>query len=100
MMIIANLSYCLQARAVLSAVTFAILKILSASEEADFSFLLNVLGLMKANLATHANSLEAAGHIEISKEFVGKMPHTTYRITKLGRREFEKHWEHLMEFAP
>ena len=78
----------------------AILKILSGAEEANFSFLLNVLGLTKGNLATHANSLEAAGYIEISKEFIGKMPHTTYRITKLGRREFEKHWRHLMKLAP
>ena len=78
----------------------AILKILSTAKEADFTFLLTVLGLTKGNLATHVNSLEAAGYIEISKEFVGKMPHTTYKITKLGRREFQKHWKHLLEFAP
>jgi DNA-binding transcriptional ArsR family regulator len=78
----------------------AILKVLSAAEEADFTFLLIVLGLTKGDLARHVNALEAARHIEIFKEFVGNMPHTTYRVTKLGRREFEKHWQHLMKFAP
>lgn len=81
-------------------VRLAILKVLSTAKEADFTFLLTTLGLTKGNLATHVNSLEAASYIEVSKELVGKMPRTTYKITKLGRQEFEKHWKHLMEFAP
>ena len=81
-------------------VRLAILKVLSTAKEADFNFLLATLGLTKGNLATHINTLEAAAYIEVSKEFVGKMPHTTYRITRLGRQEFEKHWKHLLEFAP
>jgi DNA-binding transcriptional ArsR family regulator len=81
-------------------VRLAILKVLETAREVDFSFLLGTLGLTKGNLATHINTLEAAGYVAVSKEFVGKIPRTTYRLTRLGRQEFEKHWKHLIKFAP
>jgi len=78
----------------------AILKILTSAKEVDFNFLLTTLGLTKGNLATHTSKLETAGFIEVKKEFRGKIPHTSYRITKTGRRQFQKYWENLKELAP
>ena len=81
-------------------VRLAILKILTSAKEVDFNFLLTTLGLTKGNLATHINKLETAGFIEVKKEFRGKMPHTSYKITKTGRRQFQKYWENMKTLAP
>jgi len=87
-------------RVVHEPVRLAILKILTSAKEVDFNFLLTTLGVTKGNLATDTNTLESAGLIEVKKEFRGKMPHTSYRITKTGRRQFQKYWENLKELAP
>jgi len=77
-----------------------ILKILTSVKEVDFNFLLTTLGVTKGNLATHINKLETTGLVEVKKEFRGKIPHTSYRITKTGRRQFQKYWENMRELAP
>jgi predicted ArsR family transcriptional regulator len=81
-------------------VRLAILKILTSAKEADFNFLLTTLGLTKGNLATHINKLESTGLIEVKKQFRGKIPHTSYRITKTGRQQFQKYWENMRALAP
>lgn len=87
-------------RVVHEPVRLAILKILTSAKEVDFNFLLMTLGVTKGNLATHINKLEETDFIKVKKEFRGKMPHTSYRITKKGRRQFQKYWENLMALAP
>jgi len=87
-------------RVVHEPVRLAILKILTSAKEVDFNFLLTTLGVTKGNLATHINKLETTGFIEVKKEFRGKMPHTSYRITRTGRRQFQKYWENMKELAP
>ena len=87
-------------RVVHEPVRLAILKILTSAKEVDFNFLLTTLGVTKGNLATHINTLESAGLIEVKKEFRGKIPHTSYRITRTGRRQFQKYWENLKILAP
>ncbi len=87
-------------RVVHEPVRLAILKILTSAKEVDFNFLLTTLGVTKGNLATHINKLETAGLVEVKKEFRGKIPHTSYRITKTGRRQFQKYWENLKALAP
>lgn len=81
-------------------VRLAILKILTSAKEVDFNFLLTTLGVTKGNLATHISKLETSGFIEVKKEFRGKMPHTSYRVTKTGRQQFQKYWENLKYLAP
>jgi predicted ArsR family transcriptional regulator len=78
----------------------AILKIMTSAKEVDFNFLLTTLGVTKGNLATHINKLETTGFIEVKKEFRGKMPHTSYKITRTGRRQFQKYWENMKALAP
>ncbi len=87
-------------RVVHEPVRLAILKILTSAKEIDFNFLLTTLGVTKGNLATHINKLETTGFIEVKKQFRGKLPHTSYRITRTGRRQFQKYWENMKELAP
>ncbi len=77
-----------------------ILKILTSAKEVDFNFLLMTLGVTKGNLATHISKLESVGLIEVRKEFRGKIPHTSYRITRTGRRQFQNYWENIKNLAP
>ena len=87
-------------RVVHEPVRLAILKILTSAKEVDFNFLLTTLGVTKGNLATHINKLESTGLIEVKKQFRGKIPHTSYRITRTGRHQFQKYWENMKALAP
>lgn len=73
----------------------AILTALSACEEADFLFLLNITGLTKGNLSGHLSKLEHAGLVEIRKVFEGKQPVTYIRLTPEGREGLTEYWNRL-----
>ncbi len=62
--------------------------ILSVVESADFLFLMNQSQLTRGNLSSHLSKLEAAGYVEIKKEFVEKIPRTLLRLTEEGRNAF------------
>ena len=62
-----------------------ILATLHAVESADFLFVERQTGLTRGNLSAHMSKLEVAGYIEITKEFVDKIPRTLLRITDEGR---------------
>ena len=57
----------------------------------SFNYFKEVLDLRDGNLASHIKVLEKESYIEIKKEFVGKKPKTTYRVTTKGRAAFEAH---------
>ena len=57
--------------------------------EADFLFVMQQTGLTQGNLSSHLSKLEAAGYVDVEKDFVGKRPRTVLRLTKEGRRAFE-----------
>jgi len=65
-----------------------ILTYLSAVESADFLFLMNQTQLTRGNLSSHLSKLEAAGYVEIKKEFVDKIPRTLLALTERGRKAF------------
>jgi DNA-binding transcriptional ArsR family regulator len=69
----------------------AIVATLAGCESADFVFLLNATGLNKGNLSAHAIKLDQAGYIEIRKEFIGRTPHTLYRLTDKGRKALKQY---------
>jgi len=60
-------------------------------EVADFLFLLRQTGMTWGNLSTHLSKLETAGYVVMEKEFLGKKPHTTIRLTEQGRNAFEEY---------
>jgi DNA-binding transcriptional ArsR family regulator len=73
----------------------AIVATLAGCESADFLFLLNATGLNKGNLSAQAIKLGDAGYIEIRKEFLGRSPHTVYRLTEKGRKALKQYKSQL-----
>lgn len=64
---------------------------LMVNETVDFSTLKEILGVTDGNLASHIKGLEKVKYIKVEKQFIGKKPNTTYRVTKIGKLEFQKH---------
>src|SRR5260221_1697146 len=73
----------------------AILTVLSACAEADFTFLQRATGLTNGNMSTHLSKLEGAGLIAMKKHFVGKRPQTLLSLTDAGRQQIAQHWRQL-----
>lgn len=74
-----------------------ILMLLSGVDSADFTFLLNALGLTKGNLSSHTARLEEAGYVEVTKSFNGKIPNTSYSLTRRGRSSLKRYWRAIDE---
>jgi DNA-binding transcriptional ArsR family regulator len=70
-----------------------ILMLLSGTESTDFTFVQQTLGLSKGNLSTHMARLEEKGYVTVTKSFRGRMPHTSYQLTKQGRISLAAYWE-------
>ena len=66
-------------------------------ESADFLFLMHQTGLTHGNLSSHMSKLDAAGYIEVVKEFVDRKPHTMLRLTDEGRAAFQKYRQSMMQ---
>ena len=66
-------------------------------ESADFLFLIRQTGMTWGNLSVHISKLEAAGYLEVKKEFLGKKPHTVVSLTKQGRAAFEAYRKSMMD---
>jgi DNA-binding MarR family transcriptional regulator len=58
-------------------------------DSADYVFLMQNTGLTWGNLSSHLSKLEAAGYVEMTKEFVERKPHTMLRLTEEGRSAFD-----------
>ena len=74
-----------------------ILAYLSVVESADFLFLMNQTALTRGNLSSHLSKLEAAGYIEIKKEFVDKIPRTLLRLTDKGKEAFQVYQSNMKQ---
>ncbi len=72
-------------------IRLGIMSILVVNDWVEFKQLKTMLDLTDGNLASHIKALEKELYIEIKKEFVGRKPQTTYRVTKKGRSAFEEH---------
>ena len=66
-------------------------------ESADFLFLMNQTQLTRGNLSSHLSKLEAAGYVEIKKEFVQKIPRTLLTITKKGRAALKQYQQSMKQ---
>jgi len=76
---------------------YTIMAYLYVVESADFIFLVKQTGLTWGNLGAHVSRLEAAGYVEIKKEFLGKKPHTVASLTQKGRLAFEAYREEMKQ---
>ena len=80
-----------------------ILAYLYVVESADFLFLKNQTGLTGGNLSSHLSKLEAAGYVEVKKEFVDKIPRTLLRLSDKGRdaiRTYRQNLKQVLEHLP
>ncbi len=75
-----------------------IMSALYSADAKDFTELKQLLGLTDGNLSSHLSALEKAEYLEVKKGFLGKKPHTTYTITKAGKKAFEEHLNALEQF--
>jgi len=72
-----------------------IMMILTGVDQADFNFLLNTLAVTKGNLSRHIEKLESAGYVKVNKTFKGRIPNTSYQLTKKGSRALTQYWKNL-----
>ena len=66
-------------------------------DSADALFLQRQTGMTWGNLSSHISKLEAAGYIKVTKEFLGKKPHTTLQLTREGREAFKKYRQDMKQ---
>ena len=66
-------------------------------ESADFLFLKRQTKLTWGNLSAHLSKLEAAGYIDVEKEFVEKKPHTVLHLTDKGRFAFHTYRQSMKQ---
>ena len=78
-----------------SRVRLGIMSILMVNDWVDFTEMKTLLNITDGNLASHSSALEKSAYIEIKKEFVGKKPKTSYRVTNFGRASFVFHLNSL-----
>ena len=71
-----------------SQLRLAVMSILMNVDEADFVYIKNVTNSTAGNLSAQIEKLRLAGYINVKKSFQGKKPHTSCRITPLGKEEF------------
>lgn len=76
---------------------YAIMAHLYVLERADFLFLTTQIGLTAGNFSTHMGKLEAAGYVEVKKEFLHKKTHTLVSLTLKGRQAFEAYRQHIKQ---
>ena len=74
-----------------SRVRLGLMSILSVNEWISYKEVKNLLDLTDGNLASHVQALEKINFLEIKKQFIGKKPLTTYRITQIGKNAFKDH---------
>lgn len=76
-----------------------ILTVLASSDAAEFKFLESLTGLTKGNLSSHTAKLEAAGYLTVHKEFRGRLPSTSFKITPAGRTALDTYRNTLSHMA-
>jgi DNA-binding MarR family transcriptional regulator len=83
------------ARLLYDRIRLGIMSALSVNSSMSFSELKELLGTTDGNLSKHARRLEDAGLINCRKAFSRRVPRTQFRLTAKGRREFERHLQHM-----
>ncbi|MEM9023491.1 MAG: transcriptional regulator [Bacteroidota bacterium] len=78
-----------------SRVRLGLMSILMVNDWMDFSSLKQLLEVTDGNLASHTSALEKKQYIEVRKQFIGKRPNTSFRVTQQGRKAFSSHLQAL-----
>lgn len=73
----------------------AIVSVLAAVDHLTFTELRDQLEMTDGNLSVHLQKLEEKGYVAIDKQFVGRRPQTSCRLTRTGRQAFIRYLNHL-----
>ncbi len=73
----------------------AIVSVLAAAPKQTFTELRDALDMTDGNLSVHLQKLEQKGYVVIDKQFVGRRPQTTARLTRTGRTAFARYLDQL-----
>jgi len=76
-------------------VRLGVMSVLMVNDWMDFNSLKDLLDVTDGNLSSHITALEKLDYVEVRKEFVGKRPKTSYRVTQYGRKAFTDHLQAL-----
>ena len=78
-----------------SRVRLGIMSILMVNDSVDFGMLKEQLQITDGNMASHLSALEKSNYIEITKQFIGKKPNTSYAASAAGKKAFSDHIDAL-----
>jgi DNA-binding HxlR family transcriptional regulator len=67
------------------------MSILIVNDSVDFKSLKEMLEVSDGNLASHLAALEKKEYVSVKKQFIGKKPNTSYKITREGDLAFKEH---------
>jgi len=74
-----------------------IVTLLYSVDQADFLYLQYETGMNRGTLSSHISRLEQAEYVKVEKTFRGKVPQTLLRLTRMGRKSFERYRKNLRE---
>ena len=81
-----------------SQLRLAVMSVLIAVKEAEFSFLKEKTESTAGNLSVQVQKLKEAGYINVEKKFRDNYPLTICRITKPGIKAFEQYVNSLQAY--
>lgn len=76
-------------------IRLGVMSMLMVNDWVDFISLRDNLAASDGNLASHLKALEKEHFIELRKQFIGRRPNTSYRVTAVGRDAFLEHLDNL-----
>lgn len=81
-----------------SQLRLAVMSLLIALKEAEFTFIKEKTGATAGNLSVQLGKLKDAGYIDVSKQFKDNYPLTLCKITKKGVDAFEAYVNALQSY--
>lgn len=78
-----------------SRIRLGIMSVLMVNDSVDFNTMKELLDVTDGNLASHFKALEKEEVIEVRKQFLGRKPNTSYKVTPLGQKLFKEHIDAL-----
>ncbi len=78
-----------------SRVRLGIMSILVVNDSVDFNTLKEQLNISDGNIASHITALEKLNYLEVKKQFIGKKPNTSYKVTQQGSKAIKNHLDTL-----
>ncbi len=68
---------------------------LAVNDTLSFNELKQLMHTTDGNLSVHARKLEEASYVTCTKSFEGRVPHTQYSLTPLGRSALARYLDHM-----